>query len=69
MHVDARPVMIPITQKEAGLAVLLLGFANEPIDELRTVLVMLYTVTLQTKVYVSTNSGFFKQVGHLTILC
>ena len=57
-------MMTPVAQKHAGLAALLSGSGDEPINKLFTVLVVQSTVALQAKVDVSEYRCLAEQVGH-----
>jgi hypothetical protein len=44
LYVDAGTMMIPVTQKEACLATILLGCLYEPIDEIGAIHIVLNTI-------------------------
>jgi hypothetical protein len=68
MNIDVSSVVIPITQEEAGFATLLLCGSNEPVYKVRTILIVLKAVRLQSKMDVRKNSRFLKKVTHNPII-
>jgi hypothetical protein len=60
MYINACTMVIPIAQKETSFATFFLCFRNEPIYKIGTVLIVLQTVRLQSKVDISEHRGFFK---------
>lgn len=54
--------MVPVSQEHADFAALCSGSGNEPVHEIRAVLIVHQTVALGTKVYVGEYRGFAEEI-------
>jgi hypothetical protein len=51
---------VPVAQKQAGFAALLLGLGSGPLHKVQTVFIVLSAVAFESKMYVREDRGFVK---------
>ena len=59
-NVQTSSVVVPVAQKHASFATLLLGLGRGPFYKIQTVIVVCLTVGFESKMYVCKDRGFFK---------